>query len=326
MTDRNSDVPPVIDLDAADGPDAERRAAIALLTAATGTGFFYLRRHGIPEAAVDEASAACREFFALPEALKAEVAIDRQQRGWLAMGGATMYGADEPDRKEVFFFGPEFRADDPELRAHLPLCAPNRWPAGMPALRARVWPYYEAVIECGRRLLRLVALALDLPAGFFAPYYRRPLGRGQLIRYPPQPPASVREHYGVAPHTDFGCITLLLQDTSGGLEVLRRDGQWTPVPPLAGTLVVNIGDLLARWSNDRLASTPHRVVNRAPHHRHSIAIFCDPASDTPIDPRAMRLPTGQPPRYEPVTAGEYIVSRNRGAFAHYDRTGDPAGG
>ena len=165
--------------------------------------------------------------------------------------------------------------------------------------------------------LGLMALALDLPGDFFAQRYRRPLGRAQLIRYPPQPPGAAHERYGVAPHTDFGCITLLLQDDSGGLVVRHRDGNWIPVPPIAGTLVVNIGDLLARWSNDRFASTPHRVVNRAPRHRHSIAVFCDPASDAVVDPRDMPLPAGMSPRYEPVSAGAYIAGRNRGAFAHY---------
>ena len=105
---------------------------------------------------------------------------------------------------------------------------------------------------------------------------------------------------------------------SVGVTIVRtRDDLWTPVPPRADALVVNIGDLLARWSNDRFASTPHRVVNRAARFRHSIAVFCDPQSDAPVDPRAMALPPDMAPRYAPVTAGEYIAGRNRGAFSHY---------
>lgn len=310
--------PPVIELPAAGASiEAERHAAAAVLAAATDTGFFYLRGHEATPMLVEQARAASREFFALPAETKATAAIDRQQRGWMALGGATMYGAAEADLKEVFFFGPDFHADDPEVCECRPLCAVNRWPAAMPGLRSGVWPCYEALMRSGCRLLRLVALALDLPADFFEPHYQRPLGRAQIIRYPPQPEDTTHERYGVAPHTDFGCVTLLLQDECGGLEVCRRDGSWMPVPPLEDTLVVNLGDLLARWSNDRFASTPHRVVNRAPRHRYSIALFCDPASDAVVDPLAMRLPPGVAPRYEPVTAGEYIASRNRGAFAHY---------
>ena len=306
---------PVIELPPP-GADA-RAAAAAVRAAATDTGFLYLHGHEATGEVVRRAREASREFFALPAEAKAEVAIDRQQRGWMAAGGATMYGADEADLKEVFFFGPDFRADDPEVIAGRPLCALNRWPAAMPDLQTRVWPCYEALMRSGRRLLRLVALALALPEDFFDARYRRPLGRAQLIRYPPQPAGAARERYGVAPHTDFGCITLLLQDDCGGLEVRTRDGRWTPVPPRDDALVVNIGDLLARWSNDRFASTPHRVVNRAPRFRHSIAVFCDPDSDAVVDPRAMPLPPGATPHHEPVTAGEYIASRNRGAFSHY---------
>lgn len=310
---------PVVDLaPMCDGVEDDILAvAAAVHAAATGAGFFYLVNHGIEEAVSMQAMQASTDFFAHSIEHKRTIAIDQNQRGWMTVGGATMYGASEPDLKEVFFFGPNLAADDPDVVAGKPLCARNRWPAFMPDLEQRIWPYYQSTLTCGLHLLEAIALALDLDRGFFRSRYRKPLGRGQLIRYPPQPAGADREHFGVAPHTDFGCITLLLQDDSGGLEVCLRDGRWVAAPPMPGALVVNIGDLMARWSNDRFTSTAHRVVNRAPRYRHSIALFCDPDTDAVIDPADMAATGVHSSRYEPVTAGDWISRRNHDSFAHY---------
>ena len=112
-------------------------------------------------------------------------------------------------------------------------------------------------------------------------------------------------------------MTLLLQDDCGGLEIQNRAGEWVQATPLADSLVVNIGDLLARWSNDRLKSTRHRVINRVTDRRYSIPVFCDPDCNAVIDPRDMGLRDGEEPLYEPVTAGDYIMGRNKMSFAHY---------
>jgi isopenicillin N synthase-like dioxygenase len=139
--------------------------------------------------------------------------------------------------------------------------------------------------------------------------------RGQLIHYPPPAADAPPAQFGVAPHTDFGCITLLLQETAG-LEVLLKGGEWTAVPPQAGTLVVNIGDLLERWTDGRYASTRHRVRNLTGEDRFSIAIFHDPDPLAVVDPRDMA--PGVTARFAPVEAGAYILQRIQGAFAHYD--------
>lgn len=291
------------------------RTAQAIHGAATTSGFFYVSDHGIPPGAIERARAAVERFFALPAEAKAAIAVNQINRGFLAQGNAVMYGAAEPDQKEIFFWGAELAADDPDVLAGRPLCGPNQWPPAMPELKDEIWPYYQAVCGVGRQVLRAIAASLGLAPDFFEPFYTKPLARGQLVYYPAQPPKS--EKFGVAPHTDYGCITLLLQDMNGGLEVRRRDGTWIAAVPIQGTLVVNVGDLLGRWSNDRFASTPHRVVNRSGRRRHSIPVFFDPNTDAVIDPRAMNLPPGMAPRYEPVTAGGHIMGRNRKSFAHY---------
>lgn len=303
---------PVIALEGADLP----MTAAAIRAACTGRGFFYIRGHGVPEAVIAAAAGAARRFFLLPAEVKARTRANLLHRGWHAAGGAVMEGATRPDLKEFFSMGLDLPADHPAVLAGEALRGPNQWPEDMPELRPAMEAYFDAMRATGSRLLRAVALGLDLPEGFFAPHYGLPLQRTQAIYYPPQPPDD-HDGFGVAPHTDFGCITLLWQDDSGGLEVRdRASGEWIAAPPLPGTLVVNVGDLLGRWSNDRFASTPHRVVNRSGHARFSIATFHDPDFSAAIDPRALGATK---PRYEPTTAGGHILGRFAQAFS--DRKG-----
>jgi isopenicillin N synthase-like dioxygenase len=157
--------------------------------------------------------------------------------------------------------------------------------------------------------LRAVALSLDIDEMFFVSKYTKRMQRTQMVYYPPQAPKSDADQFGVAPHTDYGCITLLWQDNVGGLQVkeLATDS-WIDAPPIPGTLVVNVGDLLARWSNDRFRSTLHRVINRSGQERYSIATFYDPTYGASVDPRDLGLESMQP-LYEPVAAGDYILGR-----------------
>ncbi|WP_439595322.1 isopenicillin N synthase family dioxygenase [Falsiroseomonas sp.] len=304
---------PVIDAaDCAEGGDLPRVAA-AIRAACTGPGFFYIRNHGVAPEIIAAAVEASRRFFHLPEAVKAETRANLVHRGWHRAGGAVMEGATKPDLKEFFSIGLDLPEDHPVVLAGEKLRGPNQWPAAVPELRPAMEAYFAAIGACGARLLRAIAVSLGLPADFFAKDYRLPLQRTQAIFYPPQPPDDT-EGFGVAPHTDFGCITLLWQDDSGGLEVReRQSGAWIPAPPLPGTLVVNVGDLLGRWSNNRFASTPHRVVNRSGHERMSIATFYDPDFSAIIDPRALGATE---PVYEPTTCGAHILGRFAQAFAY----------
>ena len=267
-------------------------------------------------AVIDAAAGAARDFFHLPAEVKAGVKANARHRGWHALGGALMEGAKHSDRKEFFSIGLELPEDDPAVLAGEALRGPNQWPDFAPALRPAMGAYYDAMFGLGGRLLRAVAVSLGLEEGFFAPRYRKPLQRTQAIFYPPQSVGAEEEVYGVAPHTDFGCITLLWQDGNGGLQVReRQSGAWIDAPPLPGTLVVNVGDLLGRWSNDRFASTPHRVVNRSGRERMSIATFHDPDFGAVIDPRELGTPEGEA-RYEPITAGQHILNRFDQAFGY----------
>jgi isopenicillin N synthase-like dioxygenase len=307
---------PVIDMAPLSGGDHAAIAAVAraLLDAAQRVGFFYVRNHGVPQPLVERVYALSRRFFALPAETKQSVRINALHRGFIAVGGARMYEQAHIDLKESFIWGPELGPDDPDVTARKPLMGPNQWLTALPELGPALTAYSAAVMDCGRNLLRGFAVSLGLDPDFFRERFAKPLARCSLIYYPPQPPESGSEQFGVAPHTDYGGLTLLSQDDTGGLQVRARSGEWVTAPPVAGSFVVNIGDLMARWTNDRFVSTPHRVVNSSGRARYSAGVFFDPAFDTVIDPRELQ-PNG-PALYPPVTCGEYIVSRLDKAFSH----------
>jgi isopenicillin N synthase-like dioxygenase len=179
----------------------------------------------------------------------------------------------------------------------------------MPALQPALYGYYEEVGACGADLLRAVATGLGVSGDFFAPRYTKRMQRTQMVYYPPQPPQSDDDQFGVAPHTDYGCITLLWQDRVGGLQVREIANEtWIEAPPIEGSFVVNVGDLLARWTNDRFRSTLHRVINASGRERYSIATFYDPTYTSNVDPRDLGTPDADS-KYEPVAAGDYILGR-----------------
>jgi isopenicillin N synthase-like dioxygenase len=309
---------PVIDFAAVRAHDdaGTRAAAMAIRAACLTDGFFYLINHGVPAPVIDAVHAEGQRFFRLPPAVKRLAAVNARHRGFNALGDALMYEARKPDHKEFFSIGLDLPEDDPDMLAGEKLRGPNNWPPEMPAFRAALEAYYVAMLACGADLMRAVAVSLDLDAAFFVPRYRKPLQRTQIVYYPPQPAALGEDQFGVAPHSDFGCITLLWQDTNGGLEVLERSTQrWIPALPVPGTLVVNVADLLARWTNDRYASTPHRVINRSGRERLSIATFHDPDYKAVVDPRDLGTPDGEC-RYEPILAGEHIVGRIERSFGY----------
>jgi isopenicillin N synthase-like dioxygenase len=309
---------PVIDITGlSDGePGVLDRVAGQIYDACTEVGFFYVAGHGVPAAVIDRLVGEAGAFFHQPPEIKARTAINRYHRGFSALGDATMYGAARPDYKEFFTVGLELPKSDPDVVAGEPLRGPNNWPTEQPALKSAMADYYAAMGACGATLLGAVAVSLGQSADFFAARYAKRLQRTQAIYYPPQPAALGDDQFGVADHTDFGCITLLWQDDIGGLEVLSRAGDaWVQATPIPGTLVINVGDLLARWTNDRYRSTRHRVVNRSGRERFSIATFYDPSFKAMVDPRDFGVPDAEC-HYPPVTAGAHILGRINSSFGY----------
>lgn len=303
---------PVVDIGPLRDGSGVQEVARALHRASTEAGFIYVSNHGIPEAQLRAARETALAFFRQDPAVKQRVAISPQHRGWLKAGAARMDDDLLPDLKESFVWGFEDaqgRApDDHSLRGA------NRWPAEMPALREAAMGFFAGAEDVARHLLHAFAVGLGLPPGFFLTSSASPMSRASFTYYPPQAPATQGQQFGVGPHTDFGVLTVLCQDDVGGLEVQDLQGDWIAAPPIPGTLVINVGDLLARWTHNAYRSTPHRVINRSGRERLSLVLAFDPDPSTVVDPRQVFPGLSDAP--EPITCGDYLEWRFAKSFSY----------
>lgn len=310
--------------------DRAARASVARELRATfeTIGFAYVTGHGVPPELVDAAFAASRAFHALPLEAKMALRINAAHRGYMPMATSTIVTSSvarvrRPNLSESLMVMHELAPDDPDLLAGKPLQGPNQWP-DLPGFRDTILAYNSALEALARRLTAAVALGFGLPEDFFAPHFARPTTWLRLLHYPPQPPDDDDEQFGSAPHTDYGFLTILAQDSTGGLEVQRRDGGWIQAPPRPGTFVVNVADILMRWSDGVLVSTPHRVRNVSGRDRYSIPFFFDPAMDT-IVTRLPGINEAAPPRWPQVCFGDYVMERLDRNYAYRRRAEAAAG-
>lgn len=310
------DVAPLFDGSAA----AARAVAAEIRRASVKVGFFYVCGHNVPSGLTRDMLAAAKAFFARPDSEKRRIQVNAAHRGYVPFAQTTLGRAYKPDLKESLNFAFPFQAGDPYLADGKPLIGLNQWPDDEPHLRRTAETYYAQVFELGQRLLEGFALALDIERAFFRDLYRHPLVRARLVHYPPQPAGAGTGQFGAAPHTDWGCITVLWQDDVGGLEVRNRAGQWIAAPPIDDTFVINIGDMLERWSNDLFVSTPHRVVNESGRERYSIPVFYDPDFETVVECLPNCSGAGNPPRHPRTIAGEYITAQYDKAYAYRQKS------
>lgn len=298
-----------------DDPQAVDSIGTQIRKAAQDIGFFYITGHGVPRTVFDRANMASRAYFAKPLGEKQRNTINRHHRGFLEIGQAKMSGAKRVDLKESYVFGLELSADDPMNNGTDAFLGHNQWPAEMPEFRDAMVNFFDSLSGVAVQLMRVFAHSMALDESAFIATSTRPVSRGSSVYYPAQAPDLGDQQFGVAPHTDYGCLTLVWQDDTGGLEIQDPDGNWLTAHPIDNALVVNVGDLLARWTNDQFKSTPHRVVNRSGRERYSMALFWDPNSETVIDP-AVVCRHGEAPKYPPTTVGDYVLSKYAEAFAY----------
>jgi isopenicillin N synthase-like dioxygenase len=298
-------------------PAALAQVAEQIQAACRDRGFFYVTGHGVGDGLVAELADASAEFFALPLARKLEIAMDRGGRAWrgyFPVGAELTSG--QPDLKEGLYFGTELPEDDPRVLAKVPLHGRNLFPRQVTRLRPLVLAYLDALTTAGQAVLAGVALSLDLDAGYFAAASTAdPTILFRIFHYPPSPRRD--EGWGVGEHTDYGLVTLLAQDDSGGLQIAAPEG-WIDAPPIPGTLVCNIGDMLDRMTGGWYRSTPHRVRNLSGHGRLSFPFFLDPGFAAEVPPLPDRAATardgsrrwdGQDLRAFTGTYGDYLVGK-----------------
>ena len=305
---------PVIDIGTlfTSSPDY-RGVGDALREAAETVGFFYVSNHCIAPSLTAAVTSLAHEFFDYPDEMKQTVRAQGTHRGLLSYGGAKMENQRRADLKESFIWGADLPEDNPRYLSGNKLFAPNVWPPFMPSLCDTLNEYMAAANLCGQQLLRAFAASLGIDHDYFVQTFNQPISRGTLIHYPPQHEGMGGDQFGVSPHTDFGTLTLLAQDSTGGLQVMGRDGEWLTAHPIDDTLVVNVGDLLARWTNDRFQSTVHAVVNSTGKERYSIVVAVDPDWDTVVSPVVLE---DEMARYPPVRCGEYIQQRFDRSFTY----------
>ena len=223
--------------------------------ACRSAGFFYIVRHGVDPVLIADAFEANRRFHALPLEEKLRIKLNRWHRGYQAFAGSTLVSsarfapARHPNQLESFFLRHEVDPGDPSYRVD-PLQGPNQWPDD-PAFQVTVRRYDAAMLDAGMRLLRGFSTAIGEAPDFFGKFFVPATTALRLIHYPPAPAERPADLYGAHPHTDYGFLTILCQDTAGGLEVRRQDGTWLKAPPISGTWVVNVADMLSRWTNGR---------------------------------------------------------------------------
>jgi isopenicillin N synthase-like dioxygenase len=249
------------------------------------SGFFYVVGHGVDEALQGRLRDLSRDVFAQDVETKQKVRMalgGRPWRGYFSVGGELTSGM--PDQKEGLYFGAEVPADDPRVKASTPLHGPNLFPEEPAGLREAVLEYMAALAALGHRLMSGLALSLGLEESYFADRITgEPLVLFRIFNYPPTADPGL---WGVGEHTDYGLLTILLQDDAGGLEVKSRS-LWVPAPPVEGSFACNIGDMLDRMTRGPYRSTPHRVRDPAPRDRLSSPFFLDPDFFAPARPIAL---------------------------------------
>ncbi len=306
------------------GPAAKRRIADEIGAACRDTGFFYIASTGISAELVAAQFEWARRFFDLPLAEK--LAIDMKGSptgaGYEPIGGQVLDSQDAgapkapPDLKESFYCGLDLPADDPLAVAKLRGFGHNRWP-DLPGFADQMRAYFAAMSVLGAELVSLLALSLDLPEDWFASFHQPASGTLRLIKYPPHPQTAATNQIGAGAHTDWGGITMLAQDDAGGLEVRTVAGEWIEAPPLTGTFVINLGDLMARWTNGLYASNMHRVKNnRSGRDRYSIPFFYAPFPRSVIEAIPTCVDGNHPRRFETCTAAEHYSEMFRRSYGY----------
>jgi isopenicillin N synthase-like dioxygenase len=229
---------------------------------------------------------------------------------------SQVHKATKPNQNESFFISHDRGPDHPEVRAGIPLRGRNQWPDGLPGLREDMMGYFQALRGMCDRMLPAFAVALDMPEDFFAPYFANE-GHANLrfLHYPPQEDMS-ENTFGTAPHTDNSFMTALARTDVPGLAIRLPTGEWFPPPVIPGTFLVNLGNIMRRWSNDRFLSTPHGVINESGTDRYSIAYFHSPNPECTIECLPSCVSADNPPRYPKAVYRDLVLEFYRANYFH----------
>jgi isopenicillin N synthase-like dioxygenase len=304
---------PIVDISGLNSPERAERERVAgeIGKAAGEIGFFYVSGAGVDESLFERMLASTKEFFALPvEAkMRSYIGLSQCHRGYVPVGEEGVESG-TPDLKEAFDTALELPADDPDYLAGNPMLGPNVWP-DLPGFAEAVTQYYQAVLDVGHRLLLAFAVALNEDPDTFSRHATKTPSQLRLVHYPYN--AEAEDGQGIGAHTDYECFTLL-KPTAPGLEVLNGAGEWIDVPPVPGTFVVNIGDMLELWTNGAYVATSHRV-RKVPEERYSFPLFFNVDYHTEVKPLP-QFASRDGNKRPTLRAGEHLFAQTAQTFAY----------
>lgn len=304
---------PVVDLEPwfSGGRSARQAVAHNVRRCCEEVGFLYIGNHGVPTGLVERTFVQAREFFSLSDDQKNEVSFERanRNRGYIPLAAESTDPKAGGDLKEAYDFtypAPP-NSDDPDITDRM--YGNNLWTSFLPGFRPVIEVYFLEMVSLGRELMSIFASSLRMPAGFFDDKTDRPIAQLRLLHYPPRRKPLKEGRLGIGTHCDYEALTILAQDAVGGLQVQNGAGTWIDAPYRRDTFVINVGEMMTRFTNGRFRATPHRVVNPSGQERYSVPFFFGPNYDTEIAPFGTCVDETRPAKYEPVAAGRYLIDR-----------------
>ena len=310
---------PVIDLTDSYSGDLEKRKRVAreIHKTCCDTGFFYVSNHTVPQKMMDAHLTLATEFFKLPteEKQALDSANEGSTRGYEAMVVPVLNEGLPPDLKEGFMSSVDTDEDHIYTKLNVPVTGRNQWPASIPEFQTKYEAYVNQVLKLGRHLAQMLALSLELPENYFDECLKEPLHYSRILRYPPHPKDAAPNQLSAGTHTDWGLLTILLQDNNAGLEVQNTDGEWISAPPIPGTYIINLGEMVRVITNGLYKATPHRVLNNiSGNTRYSAPVFFDPEYFYKVKCAPTCMPEIGDPKFPEMTAGEHLRSMFEKSF------------
>jgi len=293
-------------------------------------GFFYVINHGIPKQKLELMILEAERFFLMDKQRKMKINISKSlnHRGYFGVGEENVdeTRTDGGDLKEGIDIGLELPEDDEDILKQTPNYGPNQWPEELSdsttpisilSWKKNILDFFDELLVLGRRILKAFAIHLELPEYYFENMFKKPMALLRFLNYPPSIHKTTSTQLGCGEHTDYGFLTLLLQDSIGGLQIQNSEGKWIDAIPIEGSFVVNIGDMMARITNDKFKATRHRVINNhTTKNRISIPFFFDPHYNTKAECLASCQSQNNPSKYPPVIYGDHLIQRLNATFSY----------
>ncbi len=301
--------------------DAKKSCANSLREICEDLGFISVVGHGISQAEIDEIENETKRFHALAMEDKLKMKVNQHQRGYIQPKATLIKHSTYSENKKfdlnaTLVMATEYEDDDPGVVAGKQFYAKNQWPENLPGFKENVQKYMGRITDVGKSLLPLFALALELEEDYFQPYFENNYTYFRMAYYPPKP-ALEEDEYGLGAHADTGFMTWLPPAKEEGLQILDRDGNWFWPEVEEGAIIMNLGQFLERWSNERFRATPHRVIPPTQNDRYSVACFVNPNFEQVCE----CLPTchgpDNPPKYPTQTYHEFYSWYMHQTYPHY---------